>query len=67
MNLFAYLAGSILIGLIPAVIAKRKGRPFLAWWLYGAVFFLIALPHAIIMKQYRPGLELRSIKEDEGA
>ena len=39
-----------LIGLIPAMIAKNKGKSFGLWWLYGAALFIIALPHALIMK-----------------
>jgi hypothetical protein len=41
---------AILIGLIPAYIANKKGRSFFLWWLYGAALFIVALPHAIIMK-----------------
>lgn len=43
------LYAALLLGLIPAVIAKRKGYTFLGWWLMGAMFFIIALPWAIIM------------------
>ncbi|EAV3898313.1 zinc ribbon domain-containing protein, partial [Salmonella enterica] len=28
---------SIVIGLIPALIASSKGRSFLGWWIYGAL------------------------------
>jgi hypothetical protein len=41
---------AILIGLLPAVIAQGKGRSFVIWWIYGAALFIIALPHALIMK-----------------
>jgi hypothetical protein len=34
------LALSILLGLIPANIAKEKGREFGLWWLYGAAIFI---------------------------
>jgi len=43
-----YLA--VIIGLIPAFIARRKGKNFLLWWFYGAMLFIVALPHAILMK-----------------
>ena len=33
-----------LLGLIPAFIAKRKGRSFLTWWFFGATLFPVALP-----------------------
>ena len=41
---------AILIGLIPAVIAQNKGKNFVLWWLYGAALFIVALPHALLMK-----------------
>ncbi|BAQ47486.1 MULTISPECIES: hypothetical protein [Methylobacterium] len=39
-----------LIGLIPAFVAQKKGRSFGLWWFYGAALFIVALPHALIMK-----------------
>lgn len=41
---------AVLLGLIPAAIAKNKGRSFGAWWLYGAAIFIIALPHSLLIK-----------------
>jgi hypothetical protein len=41
---------AILIGLIPAFIAHAKGENFFVWWFYGAAIFIIALPHAIFLK-----------------
>jgi len=40
----------ILIGLIPAAIAQSKGKSFVGWWIYGCALFIIALPHALIMR-----------------
>lgn len=40
----------VLLGLIPASIARLKGRSFFVWWIYGAALFIVALPHALIMK-----------------
>ncbi len=40
----------VCIGIIPAIIAQKKGRSFILWWIYGAALFIIALPHALIMK-----------------
>lgn len=46
-----------LLGLLPASIARSKGYGFGIWWLYGAALFLIALPHALIMKVNQAGIE----------
>jgi hypothetical protein len=40
---------AVLLGLVPAYIAQKKGRSFVGWWIYGALLFIVALPHAIIM------------------
>jgi membrane protein implicated in regulation of membrane protease activity len=42
---------AILLGLIPAVIAKNKGRAFFPWWVYGVFLFIIALVHALLLKR----------------
>jgi hypothetical protein len=41
---------AIVIGLIPAAIARSKGRSFALWWLYGALLWIVALPHALLLK-----------------
>ena len=41
---------AILIGLIPAIIARNKGRNFGLWWFYGFMLFIVALPHALWIK-----------------
>lgn len=38
------------LGIIPGMIAQSKGRSFWLWWLYGAAIFIIALPHALLLK-----------------
>ena len=40
----------LVIGLIPAMIAAKKGRNFVLWWLYGMALWIIALVHAIMLK-----------------
>jgi hypothetical protein len=40
----------VVIGLIPAYIAKQKGRNFFLWWFFGAGLFILALPAALLMK-----------------
>ena|SRR5258705_5933163 len=39
----------VLIGLFPAFIAQGKGRSFGAWWFYGSMLFIVALPHALLI------------------
>ena len=43
------------IGVIPASIAASKGRSFFAWWCYGALLFIVALPHSLLIKQEQYG------------
>lgn len=38
-----------MLGLIPAVIGKRKGYSFLGWWGAGFVLFIVALPWVLIV------------------
>jgi hypothetical protein len=44
------IAGAVLVGLLPATIARRKGRDFLAWWFFGAMMFVLALPAALLLR-----------------
>lgn len=46
-----------LLGLIPAMIAQSKGRSFGVWWFYGAMIFIVALPHALIMSADKKSVE----------
>lgn len=62
---------AILIGLIPASIAYKKGYPsknkgynFFVWWIFGASLFIVALPWAIIMKPKQKIIEQEQLKED---
>ena len=47
---------AVLIGLIPATVAKNKGYSFGAWWFYGAALFILALPHALMLKPNQTGI-----------
>jgi len=49
-ELIQILPLAVLIGLIPAFIARNKGRNFLLWWFYGAMFFIVALLHSLFLK-----------------
>jgi hypothetical protein len=49
-ELIQILPLAVLIGLIPAFVARNKGKNFLLWWFYGAMLFIVALPHSLWLK-----------------
>jgi len=49
---FLVLLIPLSLGLIPAFIARSKGRNFWLWWLYGFGFFLIAFIHSLFLRRY---------------
>lgn len=40
----------IILGLIPAFIARSKGRKFYDWWFFGAALIFVALPASLLIK-----------------
>ena len=50
---------AVLIGLIPAAIARNKGKSFFLWWFYGAMLFIVALPHSLWIKADTQKVEQR--------
>lgn len=54
MSVTAALLLAGLLGIIPAVIARRKGHSFVTWWIFGALLFIVALPLALYQKDKRP-------------
>jgi len=52
-----------IIGCIPASIAQSKGKSFLAWWFYGALLFIIALPHSLLMKPEQKVIDQKKLDE----
>jgi cytochrome c-type biogenesis protein len=40
----------IVLGLIPAFIARSKGRKFFDWWFFGAALIFVALPASLLIK-----------------
>lgn len=50
---FIWLVFVLLIALIPAGIAKGKGRSFFAWWVYGILLWIVALIHSIALPPVR--------------
>lgn len=51
------------IGLIPATIAKSKGHPFIVWWLYGVLLFIVALIHSLLLRRDQRAMDARAIYE----
>ncbi len=49
MILLYYIIGSVILGVVPAIIAMQKKRNFFIWWLYGALFLPAALLHSILL------------------
>jgi hypothetical protein len=54
---------AVLLGLIPAVIAKNKGYNFFTYWLAGALLFIVALPWTLLMKPNPKGIEQKQLAE----
>ncbi len=52
-----------LLGLIPAMVAQSKGKSFGLWWFYGAMLFIIALPHSLIMSADKKSVEEKQFSE----
>lgn len=53
--ILALLLGGL--ALIPAFIARSKGREFGIWWVYGALLFIFALIHSLCLKPTKIKLE----------
>ncbi len=41
---------AVILGLIPAYLAQKKGRNFYDWWFFGSALLPIALPAAILIE-----------------
>lgn len=65
MELLPVFIVSAILGLIPAFIAKEKGRDFALWWLYGTFLFLIALIHSIVMSADTKQIEHEAISSGD--
>ena len=50
-----------IIGLIPGLIAYKKGRNFYNWWMYGHLLFIVAFPHALLLRETDNSLINRGI------
>lgn len=56
------IIGGAVLGLIPAFIAKNKGRNFWLWYFYGFMLFIVALIHSLIIKD-ESGVQCPACKE----
>jgi hypothetical protein len=45
-----WILGAFILAFIPAMVAAKKGYSPVAWWFYGFFLFIIALPHALLIK-----------------
>ena len=50
----------VVLGLIPAAIARSKGRSFFGFWLYGALIFIVGYPTHFSLSPMLPPLRLSS-------
>jgi hypothetical protein len=41
---------AMVLGVVPAMIASKKGGNGFLWWIYGTALFVIALVHALLME-----------------
>ncbi len=51
----AVIITALIIGLIPAYIAQKKGRDFFPWYIYGVCLFFFAMIHAIVLPEKNEG------------
>jgi hypothetical protein len=49
MEILGMLVVWFLIGLIPALVARNKGRSFVAWWVFGFALFIAAMPASLLV------------------
>ena len=65
-HLFAFWMIALGMGLLPATRAHYKGRNFFTWWLYGTLIWIVAMPHAILLrpKSTRGVLEADDVQTD---
>jgi cytochrome c-type biogenesis protein len=64
--LLAILAAGLL-GILPAAIARQKGRNFFDWWFFGATLFVVALPLALRLETQGGAVAPGQPAQGEGA
>jgi hypothetical protein len=63
MDIISIFILLLILGLIPAMIAHKKGRSFLGWYIYGILFFIIALVHSLLVSEDTEKFENKQLKE----
>jgi fatty acid desaturase len=48
-----FFLGAMVLGLLPAGIARWKGYSFLWWWVYGTLVWIVAFPHSLLKRRQR--------------
>lgn len=55
-SLFVFLVENLIelliIALIPAYIAKRKGRNFKRWYIYAVLLWIVAMIHSLLLSDH---------------
>jgi hypothetical protein len=51
MSILTILVFAAILGCIPGAIAQSKGHSFVAWWIFGALLFVVALPCALFIER----------------
>lgn len=55
----------LFLALIPAFIAKNKGRSFGVWYVYGVLLFIVALIHSLLISK-RSEIKSEADLKEEG-
>jgi hypothetical protein len=53
----------IIFGIIVGMIAKGKGRSFWPWFFYGALLFIVAIIHVLLIKPDNAAIERVEIEQ----
>ena len=47
LSIFVILVVALGLGILPAIIAKKKNQNFFIWWGYGTLVFVVAIVHSL--------------------
>jgi hypothetical protein len=54
---------AMLLGLIPSIIASRKGHNGFVWWLLGSLLFIVALPASLTLTAEPEAIHKKKVAE----